>query len=122
MRPRPGELRNRLQVYIQAFLVQSAQNAACNRRHSIEERLSRWLLTCRDRLESDELYITHDALGQALGAPRTTVTHAASVLHRAGFIDSSRGVVTIQNRDGLEHITCECYRAVRDEFTRLRLL
>jgi CRP-like cAMP-binding protein len=119
---RPGELRHRLQKYLQAFLVQTAQTAVCNRLHNIEERLSRWLLTCRDRMESDELLLTHDFLGQMLGAPRTTVTLAAGLLHRAGFIDYTRGVVTIQNRAGLEKTTCECYRTVRDEFRRLALL
>ena len=95
---RPGELRQHLLKYIQAFLVQTAQTAACNRLHNIEERLSRWLLACRDRMQSDRLQLTHDFLGQMLGAPRTTVTLAAGLLHRAGMIDYTRGVVTIQDR------------------------
>ncbi len=119
---RSVELRWRLQKYMQAFLVQSAQTAACNRLHNIEERLSRWLLSCRDRMETDQLHLTHDFLGQMLGAPRTTVTLAAGLLHRAGLIDYSRGTVTIQNRDGLENTACECYGIVRDEFNRLGLL
>ncbi len=119
---RPGELRLRLQKYMQGFLVQSAQTAACNRLHNIEERLSRWLLSCRDRMETDKLHLTHDFLGQMLGAPRTTVTLAAGLLHRAGLIDYSRGTVTIQNRPALENTACECYRIVRDEFQRLGLL
>jgi len=119
---RSGELRTRLQKYMQAFLVQNAQTAACNRLHNIEERLSRWLLSCRDRMETDKLHLTHDFLGQMLGAPRTTVTLAAGLLHRAGLIDYSRGTVTIQNRPALENTACECYRIVRDEFQRLGLL
>ena len=119
---RPGELRNILQRYVQAFLVQTAQTAVCNRLHTIEERLSRWLLTCRDRTGSDRLLLTHGFLGQMLGAPRTTVTLAAGLLHRAGFIDYTRGIVTIQDRSGLEKTACECYRTVRDEFKRLELL
>lgn len=119
---RPGELRNRLQKYVQAFLVQTAQTALCNRLHNIEERLARWLLTCRDRMDSDRLTLTHGFLGQMLGAPRTTVTLAAGLLHRAGMIDYTRGVVTIQNRAGLERTACECYPTVRDEFKRLGLL
>jgi CRP-like cAMP-binding protein len=119
---RAGELRQYLQKYIQAFLVQTAQTAVCNRLHNIEERLSRWLLTCRDRTESDRLMLTHDFLGQMLGAPRTTVTLAAGLLHRASLIDYTRGVVTIQNRNGLENTACECYHTVRDEFRRLGLL
>ncbi len=119
---RAGELRQYLQKYIQAFIVQTAQTAVCNRLHTIEERLSRWLLTCRDRMESDRLALTHDFLGQMLGAPRTTVTLAAGLLHRAGLIDYKRGVVIIRNRKGLEKTTCECYLTVREEFRRLGLL
>jgi CRP-like cAMP-binding protein len=119
---RTGELRRRLHVYMQAFYVQSAQTAACNRLHNIEERLARWLLTCRDRVQSDWLPLTHEILAQMLGAPRTTVTLAAGLLQQAGLIEYSRGVVTIQNRVGLERAACECYRTVRDEFRRLDLL
>ena len=119
---RPGELRRHLQRYMQGFMVQSAQTSTCNRLHNIEERLARWMLSCRDRMESDQLHLTHDFLGQMLGAPRTTVTLAAGLLHRAGMIDYSRGVVTIQNRPALEEAACECYGIVRDEFQRLSLL
>jgi CRP-like cAMP-binding protein len=119
---RSGELRRHLHKYMQGFMVQSAQTAACNRLHNIEERLARWLLSCRDRTESDQLHLTHDFLGQMLGAPRTTVTLAAGLLHRAGLIDYSRGVVTIKNRAKLEETACECYHIVRDEFRRLSLL
>ena len=119
---RPGELRRHLQRYMQGFMVQSAQTAVCNRLHNIEERLARWLLSCRDRTDSDQLHLTHDFLGQMLGAPRTTVTLAAGLLHRAGLIDYTRGVVTVTNREQLEETACECYRIVRDEFQRLSLL
>ena len=119
---RPGQLRLSLQKYMQGFLVQASQTAACNRLHNIEERLARWLLTCRDRTSSDQLRLTHNFLGQMLGAPRTTVTLAAGLLHRAGMINYSRGTVTIQNRAELENTACECYRTVRDEFRRLGLL
>ena len=104
-----------------ANLAQSAQNAACNRLHSIGERLSRWLLTCHDRLQSDRMPLTHEFLGQTLGAARTTVTLAAQALHQAGLIDYSRGHVTIKNRSGLEEAACECYGVVRNEFKRLGL-
>jgi CRP-like cAMP-binding protein len=119
---RPGVLRNHLQKYVLANLVQSAQNAACNRLHTIGERLSRWLLTCHDRVQSDRMPLTHEFLSQMLGAPRTTVTLAAGMLHQAGLIDYSRGHVTIKNRSGLEEAACECYRIVRNEFQRLALL
>jgi CRP-like cAMP-binding protein len=119
---RCADLRRNLQRYIQGYLAQAAQTAACNRLHGIDERLARWLLSCRDRTESDELSLTHEFLGQMLGAPRTTVTLTAGLLQRAGFIHYSRGVVTIRDRAALERSACECYRVVRDEFERLGLL
>lgn len=118
----PGELRKYLQKYIQGFMAQTAQTAACNRVHDIEERLARWLLTCRDRMPSDRLHLTQTFLGQMLGAPRTTVTLAVGILERAGLISHSRGVIEIRDRPGLEKMACECYRMVRDEYKRLRLL
>jgi CRP-like cAMP-binding protein len=119
---RPGELRRHLHKYLMANLVQSAQNAACNRLHPIAERLARWLLTCHDRIRSDRMPLTHEFLAQMLGAPRTTVTLAAGILHEAGLIDYSRGHVTIKSRSGLEEAACECYGIVRNEFKRLGLL
>ena len=105
-----------------ANLIQSAQNAACNRLHTIGERLSRWLLTCQDRVQSDRMPLTHEFLSQMLGAPRTTVTLAAGMLQQAGLIEYSRGHVTVKNRTGLEEAACECYGIVRKEFQRLDLL
>jgi CRP-like cAMP-binding protein len=119
---RPGELRRHLQKYLLANLVQSAQNAACNRLHNISERLARWLLTCHDRVIDDRMPLTQEFLAAMLGTPRTTVTLAAGSLHQAGLIDYSRGVVTIKNRQALEDAACECYRTVRAEFDRLGLL
>jgi CRP-like cAMP-binding protein len=104
-----------------ANLVQSAQNAACNRLHPIAERLTRWLLTCHDRVQSDRMPLTHEFLAQMLGALRTTVTLAAGILHQVGLIDYTRGHVTIKNRSGLEKAACECYGVVREEFGRLGL-
>jgi CRP-like cAMP-binding protein len=117
-----GQLRSHLQKYLLANLVQSAQNAACNRLHTISERLSKWILTCHDRVQTDHMPLTHEFLGQMLGAPRTTVTLAAGMLHEAGLIDYTRGNVTIKDRKGMEDITCECYATVRNEFQRLELL
>ena len=119
---RGGQLRNHLQKYVLANLIQSAQNAACNRVHPINERLARWILTCHDRVGSDRMALTHELLGQMLGAPRTTVTLAAGMLHQGGLIDYTRGHVTIKSRRKLEHVACECYQIVRDEFQRLGLL
>jgi len=118
---RPGELRRYLQKYLLANLVQSAQNAACNRLHPIAGRLARWLLTCHDRVQTDRMPLTHEFLAAMLGTPRTTVTLAAGTLHKAGLIDYARGHVTIKNRQKLEGAACECYRVVRDEFDRLGL-
>ena len=119
---RSSELRRCLLRYMQAYMSQTAQTAACNRLHGIEERLARWLSSCRDRMELDQLHLTHEFLGQMLGSPRTTVTLAAGLLQRAGLIRYSRGVVTVQNRAELENAACECYGIVRDEYERLKLL
>jgi len=117
-----SELRQRLQRFVQAMLVQTAQTAACNRVHELEERLARWLLMCQDRVQSDRIPITHEFLAMMLGTRRTTVTVAAGMLHKAGLIAYSRGNVTIQNRKGLEEAACECYRIIHEEYTRLGLL
>jgi CRP-like cAMP-binding protein len=119
---RAGQLRSQLQKCMVAHMVQSAQGAACNRLHTISERLARWILTCHDRIQSDHMPLTHEFLGQMLGAPRTTVTLAAGMLNQAGLIDYTRGHVTIKNRDGLEHVACECYGTVRNQFHSLGLL
>jgi CRP-like cAMP-binding protein len=119
---RNGSLRESLQRYMLGFFVQTAQTAACNRLHNIEERLARWLLSCHDRQKTDQLRLTQDFLGQMLGAPRTTVTLAAGLLQKAGMIDYARGVVTIKDRRSLEGSACECYAIVRDEFRKLSLL
>jgi CRP-like cAMP-binding protein len=114
-----GPLRKLINRYVQAHLVQTAQTAACNRLHDIEQRLARWLLICHDRMESDTFTITHEFLGHMLGTPRSTVTLAAGLLHKAGLLDYSRGKVNIRNRAGLEKAACECYHTIRKEFDRL---
>jgi len=119
---RPGELRRHLNKYLLANLVQSAQNAACNRKHNIEQRLARWLLTCHDRLQSDHMALQQGFLAQMLGTPRTTVTLAAVMLRKAGLIEYSRGILVIKNRPRLERAACECHGIVYDEFQRLGLL
>jgi len=116
---RPGTLRKLINRYFQAHLVAISQTAACNRLHDIAERLARWLLMCHDRMESDAFTITHEFLGHMLGTPRSTVTLAAGILHKAGLVDYSRGQVRIQNRSGLENAACECYQTIRKEFERL---
>jgi CRP-like cAMP-binding protein len=117
-----SELRLRLQRVVQGMLVQTAQTAACNRVHELEERLARWLLMCQDRVQSDQIPITQEFLAMMLGTRRTTVTVAAGMLHKAGLIAYSRGHVTIQNRERLEHAACECHQIIHDEYVRLGLL
>ena len=110
--PRLQELVN---DYVRAFFGEIAQAAACNRLHSNEERLSRWLLMSQDRVGTDEFAITHDLLGQILGSRRATVTLSAERLRAAGLIRYYRGRVTIVDRVGLEAAACECYRAITAE-------
>jgi CRP-like cAMP-binding protein len=117
-----GDLRSVLLKGIQCLLVQTAQTAACNRVHELDERLARWLLMCHDRVQMDGLAITHEFLGMMLGTRRTSVTVAAGMLQKAGLIAYSRGHVKIENLDGLKDVACECYKVVRDEYLRLGLL
>lgn len=114
-------LRLCLQKSVEGLLAQTAQTAACNRVH-VEERLARWLMMCHDRVLDDHLPITQEFLAMMLGTRRTSVTVAAGMLHKSGFIAYSRGHVTIQDRDGLINAACECYQIVHDEYVRLGLL
>jgi Crp-like helix-turn-helix domain len=110
--PRLQELVN---DYVRTLFGEIAQAAACNRLHSNEERLSRWLLMSHDRVGTDEFAITHELLGQVLGSRRATVTLSAERLRAAGIIRYSRGRVTIVDRVALESAACECYRAITAE-------
>lgn len=105
--------------YTQALFGQIAQAAACNRLHSSEERLSRWLLMSQDRVESGQFTITQELLAQMLGARRSTVSVSAGILQRAGLIKYARGHVTIVDRRGLEAVACECYAVIRAELDRV---
>lgn len=105
--------------YIHALYVQTVQWVACNRLHSLDERFARWLLSSADTLGSDSLPLTHDFLAKMLGVRRPSVTLAAGALQRAGLIESSRGMIRIINRAGLENISCDCYRLVRDHYDAL---
>jgi CRP-like cAMP-binding protein len=105
--------------YVHALYVQTVQWVACNRLHSLEERFARWLLSSADTLGSDALPLTHDFLAKMLGVRRPSVTLAAGALQRAGLIDSSRGMLRIVNRPGLEGISCDCYRLVRTHYEQL---
>lgn len=116
---RPGTLRKQINRFIQTYIVQTAQTAACNRVHEVPQRLARWLLMCHDRMESDTFTLTQEFLGHMLGTPRTAVTIAAGALRKSGLIDYRRGEVRIRNRKALERTACECYRTIRSEFDRL---
>jgi len=105
--------------YVQAFVGQVAQAAACNRLHSNEERLSRWLLMSHDRVGVDEFAITHEFLGQMLGSRRATVTLSAGILQAAGLIRYQRGEITILDRAGLEAVACECYGVIKAELDQV---
>jgi CRP-like cAMP-binding protein len=105
--------RRLVQRYIQALFGQISQAAACNRLHSNEERLSRWLLMSHDRVGMDAFPITHEFLGQMLGSRRATVTLSAGLLQAAGLIRYHRGRVTIVDREGLEGVACECYGIIK---------
>ena len=112
---RRSELYEVVQNYTAALFGQIAQAAACNRLHSNEERLSRWLLMSHDRVGVDEFAITHEFLGQMLGSRRATVTLSAGILQAAGLIRYQRGHVTILDRHGLEGVSCACYGVIKKE-------
>ena len=111
--------RSLVQRYIQALFGQISQAAACNRLHSNEERLSRWLLMSHDRVGTDTFPITHEFLGQMLGSRRATVTLSAGLLQAAGLIKYHRGRVTIVDREGLEAVWCECYALIKHALDRV---
>lgn len=112
---RGGPLRELVNDYLQALFGQISQSAACNRLHSTEERLSRWLLMSHDRAGTDQFPITHKFLGRMLGSRRASVTVSAGILQEAGLISYQRGRVTIVDRAGLQAAACECYRVIETE-------
>jgi CRP-like cAMP-binding protein len=105
--------------YTQALITQMAQTAVCNRHHSIDQQLCRWLLLSLDRLASNELSMTQELIGNMLGVRREGVTEAAGKLQRAGLIHYQRGQITVLDRAGVEARCCECYQVVKAEFDRL---
>jgi CRP-like cAMP-binding protein len=114
-----GPLSGLLLRYTQALLRQSERLTACNTRHSIEQRLCRWLLITHDRVQADQFEITQEFLSQMLGVHRQSVTLAASNLQKAGLIRCSRGKLKILDRQGLEASSCECYQVIRQQFDQL---
>ena len=106
-------LEKRMQQYSQIMGMLSAQVAACNRLHEVDERLARWLLMSQDRVEGDIVSLTHEFLAHMLGTRRSSVTVAAGVLQKAGLITYNRGSVKIEHRARLEDAACECYDLIR---------
>ena len=106
-------------LYVQAVLTQIAQTAVCNRHHSLNKQLCRWLLLALDRMATNELVITQQVIANMLGVRREGVTEAAGKLEDLGLIHHSRGHITVLDRHGLEAHSCECYKLVKREFDRL---
>ena len=116
---RAGPVLHLLLRYTQALITQMTQTAVCNRHHTVEQQLCRWLLLSIDRLPSDSLTMTQELIANMLGVRREGVTEAAGNLQRAGLITYSRGHITVLDRPGLEQSVCECYAVVKLEFNRL---
>ena len=114
-----GELQHLLLLYTQALITQMSQTAVCNRHHSLEQQLCRWLLLSVDRLPSNELTMTQELIANMLGVRREGVTEAAGNLQKAGLIHYSRGKITVIDRPKLEQRVCECYAVVKREYDRL---
>lgn len=116
---RGGKFQQLLLRYTQALITQISQTAVCNRLHSVEQQLCRWLLLSHDRIQTDELIMTQELIADMLGVRREGVTVAAGRLQDAGAISYVRGHIKIVDRRKLEETVCECYRVVKDEFDRL---
>jgi CRP-like cAMP-binding protein len=119
---RGGEFQQLLLRYTQALITQISQTAVCNRLHSVEQRLCRWLLMTHDRTHSDELQMTQEFISNMLGVRREGVTRAARDLQQHGLITYVRGHINILDRQALESFACECYAVVKAEHDRLSLL
>jgi CRP-like cAMP-binding protein len=116
---RAGPVMHLLLRYTQALITQMAQTAVCNRHHSLDQQLCRWLLLSLDRLQSNQLVMTQELIASMLGVRRESVTEAAGRLHRAGIINYQRGHITVLDRPQLERRSCECYGVVKKEYDRL---
>jgi CRP-like cAMP-binding protein len=114
-----GPLQRLLLRYTQALITQMAQTAVCNRHHSVEQQLCRWLLLSMDRLPDNELIMTQELIANMLGVRREGVTQAAGKLQSLGLINYRRGHISVLDRAGLEKRSCECYQVVKSEYDRL---
>jgi CRP-like cAMP-binding protein len=104
---------------LQSMSAQTSQTALCNRLHTVEQRLGRWLMMVHDRIQGDELKLRQEVIGDMLGTSRSEVTVAAGSLRAAGLIEYSRGRITVVNRTGLEKMSCECYKVIQQHLNRL---
>ncbi len=118
---RHGEMLHILLRYTQALTTQMAQTAVCNRHHSVDQQLCRWLLLSLDRLASNKLVMTQELIANMLGVRREGVTDAAGKLQKLGVIEYRRGHITVLDRPQLESLSCECYAVVKKETDRLRI-
>ena len=116
---RAGPVLHLLLRYTQALITQMAQTAVCNRHHSLDQQLCRWLLLSLDRLDGNELVMTQEMIANMLGVRREGVTTAARMLQDAGLIRYTRGRISVVDRPGMEQRTCECYSVVKIEYDRL---
>jgi CRP-like cAMP-binding protein len=116
---RAGPVLHLLLRYTQALITQMAQTAVCNRHHSLDQQLCRWLLLSLDRVRANELAMTQELIANMLGVRREGVTEAALKLQHAGLISYARGHISVLDRPGLEKRTCECYAVVKKEYERL---
>ena len=116
---RAGPVLHLLLRYTQALITQMAQTAVCNRHHSLDQQLCRWLLLSMDRLQGNELVMTQELIANMLGVRREGVTEGALKLQKAGLIRYARGHITVLDRAGIERATCECYAVVKKEYDRL---
>ena len=116
---RGGAMQHLMLRYTQSLITQMAQTAVCNRHHSVDQQLCRWLLLSLDRLPSNELIMTQELIANMLGVRREGVTEGALKLQKAGLIRYARGRITVLDREGLEQRTCECYAVVKKEYDRL---
>jgi CRP-like cAMP-binding protein len=115
---RCGSFHDLVLHFAQKLSVQVAQTTLCNRLHTVDERLPRWLLMCHDRIDGDVLLLTQEFIALMLGTSRVTVTQAAQIIQNIGYIKYVRGKITILDRHGLEDVSCDCYSVVKREYDR----
>jgi len=116
---RNTEMRAVMLKYTQAYVAQISQNVGCNRVHALDQRCARWLLEVRERIESDDLALTHEFIAEMLGVRRAGVTEAMGRLKEIGIIDYTRGHIHVLDAQGLEAASCECYLVLKEEYDRL---